>query len=348
MRRGAGKKVNHNAGVRSLPADVQRWRAGLLPYTVNENTSWTYYSRARAVSALGGDYDYAGFMAFCAARDARAEAGLEKKLATSYLRQIKSACMHLCHLEGRSWGYERDADANEILTGRAYFDADVRPRGKLTAKRLRKVVARCEELELYDVADGLTVMYGGCTRIRDIVGMTSAHVNLKKRVPVVLVERKAPEQSKKDGRYTRNAVCTDEALVILREKVKLLPPGELFFPKWSSCHASRVIKEVAYQEGWPDDVQWCPYSARHGAAHDMFEESLQSAMERGNWKTRGSAIRYATSSNGPTRQARHVQHVIANNDAQRRGARRNYTTRQARGACPVQRNALRRTAQAPR
>ena len=36
-----------------------------------------------------------------------------------------------------------------------------------------------------------------------------------------LVERKVPEQSKKDGRYTRNAVCTDEALVILREKVKL-------------------------------------------------------------------------------------------------------------------------------
>ena len=131
-----------------------------------------------------------------------------------------------------------------------------------------------------------------------------------------------PDQEKVDRMYDRNPIMTSEALAILRQKADELPRGKLFFPKWSSQVASRVIKAVAAEEGWEEEAQWCAYSARHGASTDAFAEGLETAMSRGNWTTAASAIRYgATTRVEPERPAEHRALMIRQSAGYRARAR---------------------------
>ena len=142
------------------------------------------------------------------------------------------------------------------------------------------------------------------------------------RVPVALVERKTSDQDKVDRLYDRNPLVTDEALAIVLHKLDTLSPDELFFPQWSSEVASKVIKRLAASEGWEGGVQWCTYSARHGAARDAFENGLAEAMNRGNWTTTRSAIRYGATPSQETRRSSSHQAVLREHaEAQRTRAR---------------------------
>ena len=300
-----------------LPLDVLQWRAEHLPNSVNPETAEKYARQAYSVALLGGDYNFKGFLKYCAARDRRFHSGKGRRLTTTTMRQMKSACLHMCHLEGRPWGEDASVEADMILYGRRASDSQTTHRGVLTSERLAKVVAKCEELEQYDIADGLVVMYGACTRVRDIAGMTAEQVDVSGRFPVVLVERKAPDQQKVDRRFDRNPIGTDEALAVVLLKLDTLSPEDLF----SGTGVRRSRRKSP--SGWPRrragkgcTVVHLQRSTRCGAT--LFGSGLAAAVDRNNWCTTGSAIRYgATTSQEAPRRAEHRTVLKRRADQQR-------------------------------
>lgn len=284
----------------------------MLNLCICERTARAYARHAREVEDATGGISARDFIRFL---NLEYDKGQVASRCASTMRGYKSALLHEGRMRGSEMSSAESMYIDKLLDGFEVFKGPRKHRGGFTRSMLRQVCRLAENMQEFDVADGLALLDGAVLRPRDIEHMTLDTVS--KDGTWVYAELKLPRPAKmRAGTVEIRPVLTPLARQILISRVRAFKncPNAPMFPRWSE--AGRIVKLAAIEFGWPDDVLWTgAHNARHGGAQRVLDEALERVAEAGGWRGHEGPRRYSIRSRMGRGQAIRAM-------AQRRKARR--------------------------
>ena len=154
--------------------------AGLIAYsrkqfgrTVKPPSALHYQTCADRVERAVGGLTYKYFVGYMKEIDDAAEAEPGKEpLRTATLRNMKSAVMWVCWLEGKGWTKAQSDFVGTLLRGRAASDKPKAKRGQMDEAKVRQVRNLALARGRPDIADGILVVNASCCRPPGHPGLT--------------------------------------------------------------------------------------------------------------------------------------------------------------------------------
>jgi hypothetical protein len=280
----------------------------LLRLVADTVTTKTHDAYAWKVKQLGGH----SFMRFalhladeaskpCRPPSAKGYSPLFRE-ATSTLRHLKSACIHIALIHNEPWSAEDSAFADLLVRGYEGQNTQPRRRAGLSVPQLQAFLAEARERGYYDVADGALVQWAACARPRDMdaLCLDRTIVFEDNHFAMFIEQKKRRADKMREGPDVLRLIQSETAQQIMRIRYETFREygargSDLFFPGYTTKRVSEVLAFVAARDKWPEGLLYDGrHLFRHGCATDSFAQSVRAIRERGGWTTDGCAVRYGT------------------------------------------------------
>jgi hypothetical protein len=239
----------------------------LLRLVADTVTTKTHDAYAWKVKQLGGH----SFMCFalhlanevnkpCRPPDAKGYSPLFRE-ATSTLRHLKSACIHIALIHNEPWSAEDSAFADLLVRGYEGQNTQPRRRAGLSVPQLQAFLAEARERGYYDVADGALVQWAACARPRDMdaLCLDRTIVFEDNHFAMFIEQKKRRADKMREGPDVLRLIQSETAQQIMKIRYETFREygakgSDLFFPGYTTKRVSEVLAFVAARDKWPEGL----------------------------------------------------------------------------------------------
>jgi hypothetical protein len=222
--------------------------------------------------------------------------------STSTFRHLKAACMHMAECHADPWAEDDSQYIETLICGFECENAEPRRRAILTLGQFNSFLAEARAQGRGDIADAAIVHWAACVRPRDMKALCLARIVYDEDTKTFMMwaEKKVHRRMKvRRNKDEKRVIMGDAAQTIIKDLYKAFTAEQIsrtepFFPEYNSASVEAILRKVAKDEEWPEDLLFDgPHCFRHGCALEAFSEAIQAVRIRGGWGSNGSAVHYS-------------------------------------------------------